>query len=271
MNWHRLTEATKKLLSAASALERERALKPIVGRLEKFMAATFRKQGRLFSAELAKHRSMFTESSGLDRLMGSFNTLSTEMEEGLVLHTTQAYAKGTTKILGSVPASLRLAFDLDNPRAVKFLEKHAADMVTAINDTTRAEMRALLTQATEEGWSYNQTAKVIRDRFDGFAESKPQEHIQSRAHLVAVTEARFGYERGNRDVAKSLADAGLEMEKSWLTSGDDRVTDECMANEDEGWIPIDEQFPSGDDEPPRFPGCRCTCLYQAKGAVAKDE
>jgi len=60
--------------------------------------------------------------------------------------------------------------------------------------------------------------------------------------------------------SQSLQSAGLPMEKSWLTSRDGRVSDGCMQNEDAGWIPLDDAFPSGDMRPLRFPGCRCALL-----------
>lgn len=105
-------------------------------------------------------------------------------------------------------------------------------------------------------------AQAISDRFVEFAVGRPQEHVESRAHLVAVTEVGDAYEHGNEIVVNDLAAAGLRMEKKWDTIGDGRVSDGCRENEQAGWIPIDEEFPSGDMRPLRFPGCRCTALYR---------
>ena len=90
-----------------------------------------------------------------------------------------------------------------------------------------------------------------------FSERKPQLHIRNRAELIAVTETGNAYEKAAMLQAEALQQAGLPMEKSWNTVGDDRVSDGCQENEDAGWIPIDEPFPSGDMQPLRFPGCRC--------------
>jgi len=49
---------------------------------------------------------------------------------------------------------------------------------------------------------------------------------------------------------------GVEY-KAWLTVGDANVCEDCQTNEDEGPIPIDQEFPSGDDAPPQHPDCRC--------------
>lgn len=107
-------------------------------------------------------------------------------------------------------------------------------------------------------------AREISSRFEEFAVGKPQQHIDSRAHLVAVTETAEAYEEGNRIAAKQIQQQGITMEKFWLTVKDNRVSDGCDENMDAGWIGIDEAFPSGHQRPPRFPGCRCDTLYRRK-------
>jgi hypothetical protein len=125
-------------------------------------------------------------------------------------------------------------------------------------------LNTILTQAADEGWSYQRTAEAIIDRYKEFAIGKPQEHIDSRAHLIAVTEVGNAYVEGNMIVARDLQDAGVEMEKAWSTVGDSKVTEECKANEAQGFIPIDQPFLSGDMRPLRFPGCRCDLLTRVK-------
>jgi len=61
-----------------------------------------------------------------------------------------------------------------------------------------------------------------------------------------------------------MVEQGLMMEKKWLTVGDDLVSEECDANEAEGWILSDAVHMSGHMHPPRFPGCRCDELYRRK-------
>jgi uncharacterized protein with gpF-like domain len=157
-----------------------------------------------------------------------------------------------------------ISFDLKNPRAVNYLRDYGAKLVTKINETTRETLQTLIAQGAEEGWSYKRTASEIISRFEEFAIGKPQEHIDSRAHLIAITETGNAYEEGNRITAKDLQDAGIEQEKFWSTVGDDRVSDGCRENEDANWIGIDEEFPSGHQRPMRFPGCRCIALYRRK-------
>lgn len=160
--------------------------------------------------------------------------------------------------------ALDMAFNLDHPLAVSYLQEFGAKLVRT-NETTRRYIRTLLTDGLERGWSYDKMARAISDRFVEFAVGRPQEHIDSRAHLVAVTEVGNAYEHGNRVVAVSLREMGLDMEKSWLTVGDERVCSEaCEANQAQGWIHIDEPFQSGHMQPLAHPACRCTTLYRRR-------
>jgi hypothetical protein len=155
---------------------------------------------------------------------------------------------------------LDIRFDLKNPRAKAYLDNYGARMVKGINETTKDILQTLIANATSEGWTYQQTAQAIIERFDEFAVGRPQEHIDSRAHMVAVTEVGNAYTEGNLIVARDLKDAGLTVEKSWSTVGDDKVSEGCQVNEAAGWIPVDDEFPSGHQRPLRFPGCRCDLL-----------
>lgn len=179
----------------------------------------------------------------------------------------QALLLGAQAVLADLGnIGLGIAFDLANPRAQAYLREYGAQLVTRINETTRQEMQDLIFSMVEDRATYDQIARAIKDRWSEMAIPKPQGHIDSRAHLIAVTEVGNAYEYGNMTAVKDMASLGLQMEKSWLTVGDDRVSDGCAENEGAGWIPLDEPFPSGDQAPLRFPGCRCTALYRRAGS-----
>ncbi len=95
-----------------------------------------------------------------------------------------------------------------------------------------------------------------------FSVPQPQLLFRSRAQLIAVTESGAAYEQGNRALVDQLAAAGLQMEKSWLDVGDSRVSDGCQTNAAADWIPVEDTFPAGADQPPLHPACRCTALYR---------
>lgn len=160
----------------------------------------------------------------------------------------------------------RGSFSLKSPAAVAYLAEHGAALVAGINETTRAYLQTVVTEAVDQGWSYSRTAQAISARFREFAVGRPQAHIDSRAHLIAVTEAGEAYMAGQYQTVQQLAGSGLVVEKAWSTIGDDRVSDGCQENEAAGWIAYDAAFPSGDLHPLRFPGCRCDIRYRTVSA-----
>jgi hypothetical protein len=71
-----------------------------------------------------------------------------------------------------------------------------------------------------------------------------------RATMIANTEM-------NRAMSISAMDTYRELEVGyveWLTTD---PCDYCSENEDAGAIPVGQEFPTGDTEPPAHPNCRC--------------
>ena len=52
-------------------------------------------------------------------------------------------------------------------------------------------------------------------------------------------------------------ESGVVSTKTWQLSNEHADDDECDENADEGAIPLDEPFPSGDDTAPGHPNCKC--------------
>ena len=262
----KILEALRNIEEAVKRLKRERVLAPIRKDLEVNMQTVFRKQGRLFAKGMVKYKGLFSEAFGESEIgsIAGIVEIDTAEEMTGVIHAGSSAAM-EAGMSAAAEWGVNVALALKNPRAVEWLESHAAEMVTKINETTRGDIASLVKRGVEEGWSYNKTAREISGRYEEFAIGKPQLHIESRAHLVAVTESANAYGQGNRQSIDTLTAAGLEMEHDWNTMGDDLVSEGCLENEAAGWIPLDESFPSGDDEEPRFPGCRCYVAYRRVG------
>ena len=234
------------------------------------MQVAFRKQGRAFLAAL-NHRAgvlagRLRESPG-DVLPPDWAAIFAIIASDPRLFILPLQEAITEALLiggrhATADLAVDVAFDLSNPRAAAYLETHAAEAVTAINEVTRTELRRVIAAGVREGQSYDQIARSIRERFAGFSTPQQQQHIRSRAHLVAVTETGDAYEQANRSVADQLQAAGLQMEKSWLTVSDGRVDPDCESNEGAGWIPLAATFPAGAEQPPQHPACRCTSLQR---------
>ncbi len=126
-------------------------------------------------------------------------------------------------------------------------------------------------------WSISHTTKrdVINTLKNGIDNNLSRQEIQRdinkideklfwlpRARAIAVTETTKAYEYGNLQPIQALNDAWIQMQKRWLTVGDDRVRPEHQECEDEWWKPIDYIYPSvKTDVPPWWVNCRCTIQY----------
>jgi len=268
-----LIEAIERFSLARQRILKQRAMEEAEVEIKMIMRDYFKRQGRLFLQQFAKLEKEFpieeaVNPGDIDDIMEFVGAQTADdLQIALKAPIGAILAKAASNMLEIAGAdNIDIAWNLKNPAAVKWVESHGAELVAGIDETTRSAMSDLLTRAVEEGWSYGHTAREIKSNFDGFAGLKPQGHIHNRAEGVAVTESRFAYEQGNLRTAEALRDLGLNMEKSWYVSGDEMQCEDCELNGDEGWIPLDDNFPSGDDAPPAHPYCRCDLLIQRVGA-----
>lgn len=273
-----LLEIITRLIEASEITRRERTLRKTEKWLAGKMRKAFQAQERAFFAalpgpvmsEAAGDEADFPKSPTVWRKAwkeaeaATLALFSGPLEEGIRIslvagaeHALQGWAAESALETG-------ISFSLEHPKALAYAKKHAAEQVTKIGEATEKYLNTIITNGIESGQSYGQIAKTITDRFADFAVSWPQEHIQNRAHAIAVFETGDAYEAGNRLIADEMVAEGLEMEKAWLTVGDERVREEHAANEGEGWIPLDQSFGSGAERAPTDPGCRCSTLYQVK-------
>lgn len=258
--------ATAAFLWEDRTARKDRDITPLEKRMARAASAMFAKQQRRVLDLLRRHRGDFTEAmSGgdIDALLAE--VFSRPDEETVVVFDKtfeEAVKAGALSALSDMGMSL--SFNLKDTRAISFLQGRGAARVTRINETTRATIRNILVQAADEGWSYQKTAKEISDRFAAFRVRSPLGHIRTRAELVAVTETGDAYEAGRLAVRDHLVAQGVQMEKSWITVGDDKVCPVCAPNGAVGWIDASASFPSG-DSPLAHPGCRCDLALRPAG------
>lgn len=160
-------------------------------------------------------------------------------------------------------AKFGISFDLTNIHAVQYLSGvktlHLSDRQGSIDKTTKDHIIDILRNGINDGSTYTEMSKVIREQADEGIFSK------ARAQAIAVHETAKAYEFGNREPLREYEGrTGDQVYKKWVTVGDDKVTPECAENEDQGWILLDVPFKSGHATPPRFPNvhCRCTTAYE---------
>jgi len=267
-----------KLLEAATNLEytargrlRRRQVDRLARKHRPAVSRFFRDQKRLVLAALATKQHLFSESF---RKLSEGTTQFTLADWGLTwdeieaqttphLHQLLAEAEADALIKGATFAKNEVGlpgftFDLANPRAVSWFAEHAGSTqyIKGIQRTSQKQIQTILTRALDTGQSYNKTASQIRARFSTFS--------KYRAQLIATHESAQAYEAGSYLSEQQMVDTGIVLEKMWENSGDELVTPECQANTDAGWIPFEQDFPSGHLHPPRFPGCRCWHIVQQK-------
>lgn len=274
-----IVQALDKFHEAKSVAQKWRIVGPVERKLQRALRKAFEAQGKLFAKHFGTLRPLFSESSGpwwrrprlqlretitADDWLRIWDLVTGETFD-LFFEPIQAAAQNALRLGATATIAeigVDIAFTLANPRAVTYLERHGFGLISQINEVTRGNIATIVTNGVDEGWSYNRIAREIIGLYREMAVGRPQEHIESRAHLIAVTEAGNAYEEGSAIVVRDLQDSGLRMEKKWLTVGDNRVSNECRENQAEGWIPVSQPFRSGHMRPLRFPGCRCTVLYQ---------
>jgi hypothetical protein len=257
-----LDEAADAFLSTAAQTRKWKALEPALGRFEKSVAAAFLEQGARFVSLLAQNRALIELSEAeAEPWEPLFDSVSMESLNAIpTSDLTEAQALGQMVAYGQF--GLDTNFQLDNPRATQYLASQSASLITGIDNTTRESLRSTFATARVDGWSYDKLAGELLKQYSHWSTPQPQQHIKSRAHLIAVNEIAHAYESGNADVAMHLQGRGLAMVKRWLAGVPAKADALCRANVDMGWIPMDQPFLHGAQHAPAHPACRCTTEYQ---------
>lgn len=276
-----LVPALLRFLEADQAITRDKLLAPKIRPLQREIAAVFREQGRLFLRGFEQFQGSIdtnakAQEAGGNRVReaidqsdwrplwedvsaATFDDFSGAIEtaylDALILGGGQLF-----ETLGTDAGELGISWNLENPRAVAYANQHAAAQVSRIDDTTRAYLNSLISQATDEGWSYTKLSRAIGERFTEYATGGDN----PRSRRIAVFELGDAYEAGNMQAAHQMEAAGLVLEKKWLTVGDGRVRPSHQDSQAEGWRPLDHVFASGGERSPTDSGCRCVMLYRRK-------
>jgi SPP1 gp7 family putative phage head morphogenesis protein len=183
----------------------------------------------------------------------------------------------------TVAPTFNMRFDVANPMAVDWANKHAAQLVTDVTERARASIRRVVADGIANGVTPRDTAKIIRatigltERDAGavmaehltllaknvsadIAADKAERYaaklIRSRAMTIARTETMRASNEGQKQLWNQAREKGLlsgKEKKVWIASD---PCDDCEAVDGE-IVGIDEDFSVG-DEPPLHPNCRCT-------------
>lgn len=163
--------------------------------------------------------------------------------------------------------------NLVHQRAADFAKDRAAEMVgmrynsdgelvpsanaaMRIDEPTRNMVRSAIYDGLQNGLTAEQIAASV-----GAVNAKA--FSPERAALIANTEIANAHGQGLLMGMKGAKSTGMNVKKEWVAGGADPCED-CLENEDEGPIDVDDDFPSGDDASPAHPRCECSIV----GSVA---
>jgi hypothetical protein len=227
---------------------------PARARLQKLFAGYFKRQGAAvlavvrprIQAALTSHPIQESSAGGKrfsDALIpASLHPLRfavTAAEEDEYASIIKAAIAGAAKTLA---AELKSGATISDDVAGDWLRENSLTKLTGgFSETSIDRLRNAVADAWDKGGSADQIVTAIKDTFADFSDS--------RAEMIAQTEANDAYMEGRDAMAQEL---GME-EKIWSADGSD-ACEECQGQIEAGWVPIDEDFPSGDD-PPLHPNC----------------
>ena len=164
------------------------------------------------------------------------------------------YNSAVSDLISAAAKSLQAAGTVGEDFAGTYLREHSLSKLTGdIASTSVERLQDALAKSWDEGGSFNSMVEAIQSTFEDFS--------TTRAELIAQTEANTAYAAGRRETANSL---GLD-EKRWNPDGE-ACAEICQPNADAGWISVDDDFPSGDDDIPGHPNCDCSCDYRKSSA-----
>ena len=165
--------------------------------------------------------------------------------ESIVLRTAAPQVKGKPH---STVGATKLAFNVSNPKAIKWAHDHAAELAIGLSDTTEQDIKDAVERAMEEG----DLSQLRKEIFDAVGD-------EARVEMIARTEVQLAANEGVRQSWDQAAEKGL------LTGDEQRVwvafagcCDECDAL-DGKHADLDGEYPGdGGDGPPLHPNCRCS-------------
>lgn len=162
-------------------------------------------------------------------------------------------------------------FALVEQRAVQYAREQAAQKITGILETTKADVQDVLTQAVSEGWSINRTADELSALYSDFE--------ISRSITIARTEIAAAMNWGKHEAAAAAqTELGMQLEKRWSAVRDGR-TRPTHAAITADWIKFGDTFNVGgysamrpyDGNLPASETINCRCVLLTREAKTEDQ
>ncbi len=181
----------------------------------------------------------------LDPLLAVFDTtLKAEIEDQMA----EIYLSGRAEMItwGKTKGGIPIAYEGPPIRsAIEYARIHSARLVKDMSETTKQRLALHISDGIKSKRGIPGLARDIRTQFDDMT--------KFRSQMIARTETADALSQASLE---TMEDMGIDG-KEWVTVGDSDVSDECLANEAQGVIPVGDTFTSGVSAPPQHPNCRC--------------
>ncbi len=129
-------------------------------------------------------------------------------------------------------------------QAAEYAAEQVNELITGLDVTSLQAIADAVSTGITDRLGVPGTARLIQDAVDGMS--------SWRADMIAATEMNDAMSQA---FLQKLINNSVGY-KQWILGPDPCPI--CEENADEGAIPVDEEFPSGDDFPPAHPNCVCT-------------
>ncbi len=198
--------------------------------------------------------------SDLDRLLA---TLGQQLHTELAGELIDIYLSASAEMVtwGRTQAGIPIAFE--GPpiqQAIDYAERHIskAKLVDGLNAETKRTLSKVISDGIANKRGIPGITSDLRHKLGWMARGAPSDikglTLKSRAEMIARTETANALSAASLDRSK---DMGV-THKEWITVGDSEVSEECLGNEAQGAIPVNQVFSGGTLAPPQHPRCRCS-------------
>lgn len=182
----------------------------------------------------------------LDPLLTAFRTTLLKKINNQLL---AVYLSGSAEMISYGKTKMGVPIAYEGPpvsQAINWAEKQGARLVTQMDEETKRRLAHTIGEGIKNKRGIPGLARDIKKDFGDMT--------RYRSQLIARTETSNALSQASLD---RMQEMGIEG-KEWVTAGDDKVSDECLGNEADGIIPVNQAFSGGVMAPPQHPDCRCT-------------
>lgn len=144
--------------------------------------------------------------------------------------------------------SVKLGFDVKNPKTAEFFENYRIRLAEQVTDTTREKLEAAIREGIEEGLSVPEVARKVSEVGEEFAGYRSDLIARDQLHRAAISSSEMQAKK-----------SGVVNTQTWRGTLDARERPAHVALEGVT-VGIDEEFPDG-IHPKSEIACRCYVEY----------